>query len=100
MTRTAASVRASSRRRITPTALGFSRHVAYELPGKALPGLGGSWARLDVTIFVQVGFVVLVGLACKNGILIVGFARDRQQEGASRFDSAVEAAKVGRVRSS
>jgi multidrug efflux pump subunit AcrB len=38
--------------------------------------------------------VVLVGLACKNAILIVEFARDRQQEGASRFDAAVEAARV------
>src|SRR5207244_110965 len=43
---------------------------------------------------VQVGFVVLVGLACKNAILSVEFARDRQLEGASRFDAAVEAAKV------
>jgi multidrug efflux pump len=49
---------------------------------------------MDVNIFVQVGFVVLVGLACKNAILIVEFARDRQQEGASRFDAAVEAARV------
>jgi len=38
--------------------------------------------------------VVLIGLACKNAILIVEFARDRQQEGASRFDAAVEAARV------
>ena len=37
---------------------------------------------MDVNIFVQVGFVVLVGLAAKNAILIVEFARDRQQEGA------------------
>jgi multidrug efflux pump len=49
---------------------------------------------MDVNIFVQVGFVVLVGLACKNAILIVEFARDRQLEGASRFDAAVEAARV------
>jgi len=49
---------------------------------------------LDNNIFTQVGFVVLIGLACKNAILIVEFARDRQQEGASRFDAAVEAAKV------
>src|SRR3954454_21963237 len=35
-------------------------------------------AKSDVNIFVQVGFVVLVGLACKNAILIVQFARDRQ----------------------
>ena len=39
---------------------------------------------MDVNIFVQVGFVVLVGLACKNAILIVEFARDRQLEGATR----------------
>src|SRR5207253_5422498 len=39
-------------------------------------------------------FVVLVGLASKNAILIVEFARDREAEGASRFDAAVEAAKV------
>jgi hypothetical protein len=47
-----------------------------------------------LNIFVQVGFVVLVGLAAKNAILIVEFARDRQQEGASRFDAAVDAARV------
>ena len=49
---------------------------------------------MDINIFVQVGFVVLVGLASKNAILIVEFARDRQQEGASPFDAAVEAATV------
>jgi multidrug efflux pump subunit AcrB len=42
---------------------------------------------------VQVGFVVLVGLAAKNATLIVEFARDRQHQGASRFDAAVEAAR-------
>jgi multidrug efflux pump len=49
---------------------------------------------MDNNIFTQVGFVVLIGLACKNAILIVEFARDRQLEGASRFDAAVEAARV------
>jgi len=58
----------------------------------ALTGI--ALAGMDVNIFVQVGFVVLVGLAAKNAILIVEFARDRQQEGASRFDAAVEAARV------
>src|SRR5581483_948312 len=49
---------------------------------------------MDVNIFVQVGFVVLVGLAAKNAILIVQFALDQQQhEGKSRFDAAVEAAR-------
>src|SRR5690349_7570615 len=56
----------------------------------ALAGL--ALAGMDVNIFVQVGFVVLVGLAAKNAILIVQFARDRQQEGATRYDPAVESA--------
>jgi multidrug efflux pump len=49
---------------------------------------------MDNNIFTQVGFVVLIGLACKNAILIVEFARDRRQEGATRFAAAVEAARV------
>jgi multidrug efflux pump subunit AcrB len=49
---------------------------------------------MDNSIFVQVGFVVLVGLACKNAILIVEFARDRQHEGASRFDAVMDAART------
>jgi multidrug efflux pump len=55
---------------------------------------GVALAGMDVNIFVQVGFVVLVGLASKNAILIVEFARDRQQEGASLLDAAVQAARV------
>src|SRR5262249_28484689 len=58
----------------------------------ALAGI--ALAGMDVNIFVQVGFVVLVGLAAKNAILIVEFARDRQLEGVSLFDAAVEAARV------
>jgi multidrug efflux pump len=56
--------------------------------------IGIAIAHMDINIFVQVGFVVLVGLACKNAILIVEFARDRQLEGASVFDAAVQAARV------
>jgi multidrug efflux pump len=48
----------------------------------------------DNNLFTQIGFVVLVGLACKNAILIVDFARERQEQGASRFDAALEAAVV------
>jgi multidrug efflux pump len=55
---------------------------------------GVALAHMDVNIFVQVGFVVLVGLACKNAILIVEFARDQQLEGAPLFKAAVEAAQV------
>jgi multidrug efflux pump subunit AcrB len=56
--------------------------------------VGVTLAGLSVDIFVQVAFVVLVGLACKNAILIVEFAREREAAGASRFEAAVEAAKV------
>jgi multidrug efflux pump len=55
---------------------------------------GVAFRDMDNNIFTQVGFVVLIGLACKNAILIVEFARDRQLEGASPFDAAVEAAHV------
>ncbi len=69
--------------------------VVLVVPMCVLCALAGvALAHLDIDIFVQVAFVVLVGLACKNAILIVEFARDRQQEGASRSDAAVEAATV------
>jgi multidrug efflux pump len=69
--------------------------VILVVPMCLLSALAGvALAGMDVNIFVQVGFVVLVGLAAKNAILIVEFARDRQQEGASRFDATVEAARV------
>src|SRR5438093_970812 len=46
---------------------------------------------MDNNIFTQIGFVVLVGLACKNAILIVEFAKQRQDAGLSRNDAAIEA---------
>jgi len=69
--------------------------VILVVPMCLLSALAGiALAGMDINIFVQVGFVVLVGLAAKNAILIVEFARDRQQEGASRVEAAVEAATV------
>ncbi len=69
--------------------------VILVVPMCLLSALAGVALRgMDVNIFTQIGFVVLIGLACKNAILIVEFARDRQLEGASRFDAAVEAARV------
>jgi hydrophobe/amphiphile efflux-1 (HAE1) family protein len=56
--------------------------------------VGVAIARMDINIFVQVGFIVLVGLASKNAILVVEFARDRQKEGLSAFDATVQACKV------
>src|SRR5205807_2775257 len=55
----------------------------------------GVWLRsMENNIFTQIGFVVLVGLACKNAILIVQFAKQRQDEGLNRFDAAVEASRL------
>jgi multidrug efflux pump subunit AcrB len=51
-------------------------------------------ARLDVNIFTQIGFVVLVGLAGKNAILIVEFARQQQEQGKSRRDATLEASRL------
>jgi multidrug efflux pump len=48
----------------------------------------------DVNIFTQVGFVVLIGLACKNAILIVEYARSRRIAGASRRDATLEACRL------
>jgi multidrug efflux pump len=69
--------------------------VILVVPMCLLCALGGIWLfRLDLNIFVQVGFVVLVGLASKNAILVVEFARDRQKDGQPLFAATVEAAVV------
>ncbi|WP_422924279.1 efflux RND transporter permease subunit [Singulisphaera sp. PoT] len=48
----------------------------------------------DVNIFVQIGLVVLVGLACKNSILIVEFARQLHEEGKPVFEATQEACRL------
>lgn len=49
---------------------------------------------MDNNILTQIGFVVLVGLASKNAILIVEFARELESQGRDRWSAAVEAAKL------
>jgi len=57
--------------------------------------LFGIWlAGGDNNIFVQVGLVVLMGLACKNAILIVEFARELEIHGKSTIDAALEACRL------
>jgi multidrug efflux pump len=48
----------------------------------------------DNNIFTQIGFVVLIGLACKNAILIVEYAKQQMDAGLSRHDAAIEASKL------
>lgn len=55
---------------------------------------GVAMAGMDINIFVQVGFVVLIGLASKNAILIVEFAKEKQAAGASAFDATIEACRL------
>ena len=51
-------------------------------------------ARMDVNLFTQIGFVVLVGLASKNAILIVEFAKQQEEHGKSRRDAVLEASHL------
>jgi multidrug efflux pump len=51
-------------------------------------------AHMDINIFTQVGFVVLIGLACKNAILIVEFAKAERDEGTPRFQATLDACKL------
>jgi multidrug efflux pump subunit AcrB len=53
--------------------------------------LGVYFRGMDNNILTQIGFVVLIGLAAKNAILIVEFARQAQDEGKNAVDAAVEA---------
>lgn len=65
------------------------------VPMCLLSAVGGVWLRgMDNNIFTQIGLVVLVGLAAKNAILIVEFAKQKQDEGMNRFDAAVEACRL------
>src|SRR5260370_35871602 len=55
---------------------------------------GVALAKMDVNIFTQIGFVVLVGLASKNAILIVEFAKLQQDQGKPGREATLEACRL------
>ncbi|AZW42826.1 efflux RND transporter permease subunit [Bordetella bronchiseptica] len=64
-------------------------------PMALLSAIAGVWlSGGDNNIFTQIGFVVLVGLAAKNAILIVEFARARESEGADPLAAVLQAARL------
>ncbi len=69
--------------------------VILIVPMSLLCAIGGMWlTKGDNNIFTQIGFLVLIGLACKNAILIVEFARELHLQGKSRVDAALEACRI------
>src|SRR5208282_3604810 len=56
--------------------------------------VGVIMAQLDVNVFTQIGFVVLVGLACKNAILIVEYAKQQSEAGKPRHEATLAACKL------
>ncbi len=56
--------------------------------------VGVQLAGSDNNIFTQIGLIVLVGLACKNAILIVEFARDRELAGESTWQAVLDACRL------
>ncbi len=65
------------------------------VPMCLLASITGIWlVKLDNNIFTQIGLVVLVGLAAKNAILIVEFAKQRQDQGAGRVEATVDACRL------
>jgi hydrophobe/amphiphile efflux-1 (HAE1) family protein len=69
--------------------------VVLIVPMCLLAGVSGLLLRgLDVDILGQIGFIVLIGLAAKNAILIVEFARQAEAQGHDRFEAAKQAART------
>jgi multidrug efflux pump len=65
------------------------------VPMSLLCALGGvAWRGMDNNLFTQIGFVVLAGLACKNAVLIIEFAKQQHEHGLPRVAAAIEAARL------
>src|SRR5256885_1242881 len=73
----------------------LSLHDALPISMCLLFAITGVWLKgSDNNIFTQIGLIVLVGLACKNAILIVEFAKHKQDEGKSPVEAAIEASRL------
>jgi multidrug efflux pump len=69
--------------------------IILVVPLCLLFAIGGVWlTNGDNNIFTQIGFIVLIGLACKNAILIVECAKYKQDEGKSIVEAALEACRL------
>jgi multidrug efflux pump len=69
--------------------------VILIVPMTLLSAVTGVWLTGgDNNVFTQISFLVLAGLACKNAILIVEFARQREAEGASRRTAILDACRI------
>ena len=69
--------------------------VILIVPMCLLAAISGVLLRgMDNNILTQIGFVVLIGLAAKNAILIVEFARQAEEQGANRLEAAAQAART------
>jgi hydrophobe/amphiphile efflux-1 (HAE1) family protein len=69
--------------------------VLFAVPLALFGALGALWIRqMQIDVYSQIGFVMLIGLAAKNAILIVEFARRRREEGLQIVEAAMEAARL------
>jgi multidrug efflux pump len=69
--------------------------VILIVPMCLLSAMVGVWLKgSDNNVLTQIGFIVLVGLACKNAILIVEFARERVEHGLAPVEAAIEACRL------